>query len=237
MKHAEVLIERILFLDATPNMTELMKLTVGQNVQDQIESDLKLEISAVAMYNRAIQICRDEGDNTSRELFERLLKDEEDHVDWLEAQLHQIRELGYERYLSHRFAKRNDSWGACTPADCKACSEINGLFHPECGIRCETWAVDIAGHLSSRGIARLATRNVDACHPPTSSKTIAQKRSTLRCAFENQRANLPFFAVARGTECQHVRAGRQAGQINIDGDRDGSVVRDDCRRLLAPESF
>jgi bacterioferritin len=102
MKHAEMLIERILFLDATPNMTELMKLTVGQNVKEQIESDLKLEINAVAMYNRAIHIARDEADNTSRELFERLLKDEEDHVDWLEAQVHQIRELGYERYLSQQ---------------------------------------------------------------------------------------------------------------------------------------
>jgi len=102
MKHAEVLIERILFLDATPNMTELMHLTVGRNVKEQVESDLKLEIDAVAMYNRAIQIAREEGDNASRELFERLLKDEEDHVDWLEAQMHQIHELGYERYLSQQ---------------------------------------------------------------------------------------------------------------------------------------
>jgi bacterioferritin len=102
MRHAEVLIERILFLDATPNMTELMKLTVGQNVKEQIESDLKLEINAVAMYNRAIRIATDEGDNASRELFERLLKNEEEHVDWLEAQIHQIRELTYERYLSQQ---------------------------------------------------------------------------------------------------------------------------------------
>jgi bacterioferritin len=102
MKHAEALIERILFLDATPNLTELMKLTVGQNVKEQIQSDLKLEIQAVALYNRAVQIARDEGDNTSRELFERLLKDEEDHVDWLEAQVHQIGEMGYERYLSQQ---------------------------------------------------------------------------------------------------------------------------------------
>ena len=102
MKHAEELIERILFLDATPNMTELMTLTVGKNVKEQLESDLKLELAAVDMYNRAVQVCRDEGDNTSRELFERLLKDEEEHVDWLEAQLHQIQEMGYERYLSQQ---------------------------------------------------------------------------------------------------------------------------------------
>ena len=62
MKHAEALIERILFLDSTPNMTELMQLTVGQNVQAQIESDLKLEINAVAMYNRAIRVSVEEAE-------------------------------------------------------------------------------------------------------------------------------------------------------------------------------
>ena len=102
MKHAEVLIERILFLDGTPSMTELMQLTIGKNVKEQIESDLKLEIGAVAMYNRAVAECREAGDNASRELFERLLKDEEEHVDWLEAQLYQINEIGYERYLSQQ---------------------------------------------------------------------------------------------------------------------------------------
>ena len=102
MKHAESLIERILFLDGTPNMTELLQINIGQNVKEQLESDLKLEMNAVAMYNTSIQIARDEGDNASRELFERLLKDEEAHVDWLEAQVHQIKEIGYERYLSQQ---------------------------------------------------------------------------------------------------------------------------------------
>lgn len=102
MKHAEILIERILFLDATPTMSDAMQLNVGKNVREQIEADLKLEIGAVEMYNNAIKIARDEGDNASRELFERLLKDEEEHVDWLEAQVHQIKELGYERYLSQQ---------------------------------------------------------------------------------------------------------------------------------------
>jgi bacterioferritin len=100
MKHAEELIERLLFLDATPSMTEPMQLTIGKNVKEQLESDLKLEIGAVGMYNRAVQLCREEADNASSELFERLLKDEEEHVDWLEAQLHQIEEIGYERYLA-----------------------------------------------------------------------------------------------------------------------------------------
>jgi bacterioferritin len=102
MKHAEALIERILFLDATPNLTDAMQLNIGQNVKQQLAGDLKLEIGAVAMYNNAIRVARDEGDNASRELFERLLKDEELHVDWIEAQLHQIEEIGYERYLSQQ---------------------------------------------------------------------------------------------------------------------------------------
>ena len=102
MKHAEILIERILFLDGTPSLTELLHLNIGQNVKEQIANDLKLELNAVAMYNVSIQIARDEGDNASRELFERLQKDEESHVDWLEAQLHQIKEIGYERYLSQQ---------------------------------------------------------------------------------------------------------------------------------------
>jgi len=102
MKHAEALIERILFLDATPTMNEAMTLNVGQNVKDQLASDLRLEIDAVAMYNNAIKVATAEADNASRELFEKLLKDEEEHVDWLEAQLHQIKEIGYERYLSQQ---------------------------------------------------------------------------------------------------------------------------------------
>jgi bacterioferritin len=101
MKHAEELMERLLFLDATPSM-EPMDLNVGGNVKAQLEADLKLEISAVAMYNKSIQVARDAGDDTSRDLFSKLLRDEEGHVDWLEAQLHQIKEIGYERYLSNQ---------------------------------------------------------------------------------------------------------------------------------------
>ncbi|HUQ92927.1 MAG TPA: bacterioferritin [Bryobacteraceae bacterium] len=106
MKHAEAIIERILFLDGVPTMTDPMQLTIGKNVKEQLESDLKLEIEAVGQYNRAVQLAREEGDNISRELFERLLKDEEEHVDWLEAQLHQIREIGYERYLTQQIREQ-----------------------------------------------------------------------------------------------------------------------------------
>ena len=102
MKHAETLIERILFLDGTPNLTELMKLNIGQTVKEQLENDLQLELNAVVMYNNAIQVARDQKDNASAELFEKLLKDEEGHVDWLESQLHLIKEIGYERYLSQQ---------------------------------------------------------------------------------------------------------------------------------------
>jgi bacterioferritin len=107
MKHAEELIERILFLDATPQM-EFMELNVGANVKGQLEGDLQLEVNAVAMYNKAIQIARDAGDDQSRELFSKLLKDEEEHVDWLESQLHMIKEMGYERYLTLQTAGSKD---------------------------------------------------------------------------------------------------------------------------------
>jgi len=99
MKHAEKLMERILFLDATPSM-EPMALSIGSNVREMMQSDLKLEIGAVTMYNEAVKIAYENHDNGSRDLFVTLLKDEEEHVDWLEAQTHQITELGYERYLT-----------------------------------------------------------------------------------------------------------------------------------------
>ena len=98
MHHAELLMERILFLDGTPKMDPL-GLTIGKSVREMIESDLSLEHGAVASYNESIRICVENGDNGSRDLFVRLLRDEEGHVYWLEAQVHQIHEIGYERYL------------------------------------------------------------------------------------------------------------------------------------------
>jgi bacterioferritin len=105
MKHAEALIERILFLDGVPNLSELLPLKIGANIKAQIENDLALELGAVASYNDQIKLCREAGDNASRELFEKLLADEEEHVDWLEAQLHQITEVGLDRYLSQQIRK------------------------------------------------------------------------------------------------------------------------------------
>ena len=98
MRHAEALMERILFLDGIPSMDHLT-LSIGQNVKDMIQSDLKLELGAVASYNEAIRVAVENADNGSRDLFVRLLRDEEGHVDWLESQVHQIKEIGYERYL------------------------------------------------------------------------------------------------------------------------------------------
>ncbi|HWR50956.1 MAG TPA: bacterioferritin [Bryobacteraceae bacterium] len=102
MKHAEAIIERILFLDGEPNMSELFPIKVGRNVKQQIENDLALEIEAVAAYNASVALCREVGDNGTRELFEKLLADEEGHVDFLEALLFQIQEMGYERFLSQQ---------------------------------------------------------------------------------------------------------------------------------------
>jgi bacterioferritin len=101
MKHAEKLIERLLFLDAVPKM-DYLPLNVGQSVKTQLEADLKLEVNAVAMYNKAVKAARENNDDASADLFRLLLQDEEAHVDWLEAQMHQIKEMGYERYLSNQ---------------------------------------------------------------------------------------------------------------------------------------
>ena len=99
MRHAEELLERILFLDATPAMQPL-PLKLGGDVRKQLQNDCDLEVKAVGMYNEAVEVARESKDNASRELFERILRDEEKHVDFLEAQLHLIKEIGYERYLS-----------------------------------------------------------------------------------------------------------------------------------------
>jgi bacterioferritin len=100
MKHTEKLIEHIIFLEGTPNMTGPSQIKVGKTVKDQLENDLKSELDAIKSYNDAVKHARAEGDNGSADLFTANLKDEEVHTDWLEAQLSQIKEIGYERYLS-----------------------------------------------------------------------------------------------------------------------------------------
>lgn len=107
MRHAEACIERILFLDGHPAMTELFPLRIGGNVQTQLENDLSLELEAIPRLNKAVKAAVEAGDNGSRELFEKILVDEEHHVDWLEAQLHMIQEMGYENYLSQQMHKED----------------------------------------------------------------------------------------------------------------------------------
>jgi len=102
MKHAEQLIERILYLDGTPNMQRYMKINVGSTVPDQHQYDLSVERDAVARLNRGIELCRDKGDNGSRMLLEKILREEEEHIDWLEAQLQQIQDVGLQNYLSEQ---------------------------------------------------------------------------------------------------------------------------------------
>jgi bacterioferritin len=105
MIHAEKLMDRILFLDGTPNMTDIGPITVGKDVRAQIEGDLALELRALKQLNAAIRTATEAGDNASRALFEEILTEEEEHVDYLEGQLHAIGEMGIENYLSQQLHK------------------------------------------------------------------------------------------------------------------------------------
>lgn len=111
MVHAEKLMDRILFLEGTPNMTDIGPIKVGTNVKAQFESDLALELRAVKQLNEAIELSTDVGDNASRALFEEILKDEEHHVDYLEGQLHAIGEMGLQNYLSQQLHKGEEEEG------------------------------------------------------------------------------------------------------------------------------
>lgn len=102
MTHAEKLMERILYLDGTPNMSDYFKINIGNNVPQQFKNDLQLEYDAVKRLNDFIAICGNVGDYGTRELFEHILTDEEEHVDWLEAQLHAIEEVGVQNYLAQQ---------------------------------------------------------------------------------------------------------------------------------------
>lgn len=99
MRHAQELIQRILYLEGVPNMQKYMKVNVGETVPRQHELDLALETDAVARLNRGLEVCREKGDNGSRMMLEKMLADEEQHVEWLQAQLRQIAEIGLDNYL------------------------------------------------------------------------------------------------------------------------------------------
>lgn len=102
MKHAEGLIERIIFLDGTPVVDVGLIPRLGENVQQQLEIDLEDEHDAVKQYNSSVQVCEEAKDNGSRELFEGMINDEERHVDFLEAQLQSIKDMGIANYLAQQ---------------------------------------------------------------------------------------------------------------------------------------
>jgi bacterioferritin len=99
MKHADRLIERILFLEGLPNLQQLNKLLIGESVKEALECDLKLEMGALPMLKDAVAYCESIGDYVSRELFEDILENEEEHVDWLETQLDLAAKIGIQNYM------------------------------------------------------------------------------------------------------------------------------------------
>ena len=105
MVHAEKLMNRILFLEGTPNMTDIGPINIGRNVKAMFESDLALEMHASRHLNGAIKVAIAASDNASRALFEEILKDEEEHIDHLEAELHAIQEIGLDNFLAQQLHK------------------------------------------------------------------------------------------------------------------------------------
>ena len=105
MKHAEEVIERILFLEGVPNVQRLWKINIGETVPEQFKVDLALEIDAVKRLNAGIEACRAADDNNTRHLLEEILEDEEEHIDWIEAQIALIEQVGAQNYLSQQIKK------------------------------------------------------------------------------------------------------------------------------------
>jgi bacterioferritin len=102
MRHAQNLIDRILYFDGAPNMQKYMKINVGRTVPEQFDFDLQVEYDAVARLNKGIELSRERGDNGTRALLEKMLKDEEEHIDWLEAQIGIVEKIGVENYLAQQ---------------------------------------------------------------------------------------------------------------------------------------
>ena len=102
MKHAEKLIGRILFLEGSPIVSNLNKIHIGADVETQHKNDWAAEEGAIKAYNDAVRLAVEVGDNGTREILEDILKDEEDHIDWIEAQLDQIKQMGIQVYLAEQ---------------------------------------------------------------------------------------------------------------------------------------
>jgi bacterioferritin len=104
MKHAEKLIARILFLEGRPIVSNLNQISIGPEVANMHENDREAEDGAIKVYNDSIRLAAELGDNATRALLESILKDEEDHIDWLEAQLDQIKQMGIQNYLAQQIS-------------------------------------------------------------------------------------------------------------------------------------
>jgi bacterioferritin len=102
MKHAEEVIERVLFLEGIPNVQRLGKINIGETAHEVLKSDYALELEALPRLQQGIELCRELGDNNSRHLLEDILHEEEEHVDWLEAQLGLIEQVGLQNYLTQQ---------------------------------------------------------------------------------------------------------------------------------------
>jgi bacterioferritin len=108
MKHAEKLIDRILFLEGVPDIARYDVIRVGADVTEQFENDLKLEMGGVKHYNETVDLCAKLKDNGTRELLEAILTESEEHVDWLETQLHVIEQIGIQNYLSEQLGEEEE---------------------------------------------------------------------------------------------------------------------------------
>ena len=106
MKHADKVIARILHLDGLPNLQKLGKLEIGETVAEQLKSDLALEKRAIPVLNAGIELCRGKGDNGTAELLEEILVDEEEHADWLEAQLTLVEQVVIQNYLAQQIKEQ-----------------------------------------------------------------------------------------------------------------------------------
>jgi bacterioferritin len=107
MKHADKIIERVVFLDGVPNLSDYDRILIGADVRQQLTNDLSLEMAALQVLRPGVQLCLEVGDHASREMLEHIVEDEERHVDWIEAQMHKIQEVGYQGYLAQQIYERS----------------------------------------------------------------------------------------------------------------------------------